>query len=156
MAVSRKTTDEVVEQLIRWQRKHRLQDGQMEELLRWLQKAKDNQSFITSLVAIHDAYKQRRDHVKLPLKCKAELSATTPTTVVESPILAFERWLLRWVEDHNRKLTQDEYSIAYSAFIAAHPGEGPQSHVMAASSRRRNLHATIIDKGIKEDVETRM
>lgn len=51
----------------------------------------------------------------------------------ESPILAFEAWLLRWVQDNGRRLTQTEYGIAYAAFIAAHPGEGPQAHVMSTA-----------------------
>lgn len=57
-------------------------------------------------------------------------ASTAP--VVESPILAFQTWLERWVVDNGRKLTQDEYGIAYAAFIAAHPGEGPKAQVMAA------------------------
>lgn len=64
-----------------------------------------------------------------------EHAAALVSTVAlaESPILAFESWLLRWVADNGRKLTQTEYGIAYAAFIAAHPGEGPKSHVMATS-----------------------
>jgi len=66
-----------------------------------------------------------------------ESRATAPTETsarcgeCESPILAFEAWLLRWVQDNGRRLTQTEYGIAYAAFIAAHPGEGPQAHVMS-------------------------
>lgn len=37
----------------------------------------------------------------------------------ESPILSFEQWELQW-----------------AAFIAAHPGQGPQSHVMDVSPER--------------------
>lgn len=55
---------------------------------------------------------------------------TTPTAGGESPIFAFDKWLMRWVADNGRKLTQTEYGIAYAAFIAAHPGEGPKAHVM--------------------------
>lgn len=50
----------------------------------------------------------------------------------DSPILAFDAWLTRYVADNGRKLTQTEYGIAYAAFIAAHPSEGPQSHVMVS------------------------
>jgi hypothetical protein len=61
--------------------------------------------------------------------------ATQPATgPSESPILAFHTWLERWVADNGRKLNQDEYGIAYAAFIAAHPGEGPKAHTMNASS----------------------
>lgn len=61
-------------------------------------------------------------------------SATPPATAAESPILAYERWLLCWVADNGRKLTQTEAGIAYAAFIAAHPGEGPRSHTMSATA----------------------
>lgn len=71
-------------------------------------------------------------------------NTTTPSTATESPILAFQRWLLRWVEDNNRKLTQTEYGIAYAAFIAAHPGEGPQSHVMGATAVVESMAADIV------------
>jgi hypothetical protein len=60
-----------------------------------------------------------------------------PTTGGESPILVFESWLLRWVADNGRKLTQTEYGIAYAAFIAAHPGEGPKAHVMSTAGGER-------------------
>lgn len=50
-----------------------------------------------------------------------------------SPITAFEKWALRWTKDNGRKFTQTEYGIAYSAFIAAHPGEGPKSNTMSVS-----------------------
>lgn len=52
----------------------------------------------------------------------------------ESPILAFDKWLMRYVADHG-KLTQQEYGIAYAAFIAAHPGEGPLARTMNAALR---------------------
>lgn len=64
---------------------------------------------------------------------RADIATPASTApVVESPILAFQTWLERWVVDNGRKLTQDEYGIAYAAFIAAHPGEGPKAQVMAA------------------------
>lgn len=50
----------------------------------------------------------------------------------ESPILAFDKWLIRYVADCG-KLSQKEYGIAYAAFIAAHPGEGPLTRTMNAA-----------------------
>jgi hypothetical protein len=44
-----------------------------------------------------------------------------------SPILSFQEWALGWCNDSGRKLSQTEYGIAYAAFIAAHPGQGPAS-----------------------------
>lgn len=52
--------------------------------------------------------------------------------VTASPILAFVQWLNHYVKDIGHKLSQTEYGIAYAAFIAAHPGEGPRSHTMSA------------------------
>lgn len=43
-----------------------------------------------------------------------------------SPTLAFDAWLMRYVRDMGQ-LNEREYSIANSAFIAAHPGTGPIS-----------------------------
>lgn len=61
----------------------------------------------------------------------------------ESPILAFEEWLLRYVEDCG-KLSQREYGIAYAAFIAAHPGSGPLARVMSAPD------AITVVRGVEE------
>lgn len=72
--------------------------------------------------------------LRIALDLAAPASTVAPveqSDVTGSPILAFEAWLLRWVADNGRKLTQDEYGIAYAAFIAAHPGEGPKAHVMS-------------------------
>ena len=63
----------------------------------------------------------------------SRLQQPPAAAITESPILAFDAWLLRWVKDNGRKLTLTEYGIAYTAFIAAHPGEGPHSHTMGAS-----------------------
>jgi len=50
-----------------------------------------------------------------------------PDPFDESPVMAFNNWVVEFAKTY-RKLTQDEYSIAYQAFIAAHPGKGPFSY----------------------------
>lgn len=59
----------------------------------------------------------------IAIACYLELSES-------SPILGFEGWVTQYVKGF-RLLTPDEYGIAYAAFIAAHPGKGSNSHVMA-------------------------
>ena len=59
MAASARTVAEVVEQLVRWQRKHGLRDDQMDELLRWIQKPVGSRSFSQTVRALAMAYKAR-------------------------------------------------------------------------------------------------
>lgn len=73
---------------------------------------------------------------------------TTPTAGGESPILAFESWLLRWVADNGRKLTQTEYGIVYAAFIAAHPGDGPKAHVMSPAGGERCAEREFLEASV--------
>jgi len=64
-------------------------------------------------------------------KCADELATLPLPPEQESPVLAFDAWLTAHVQATGKKLTQDEYFLAQAAFYAAHPGEGPQSALMA-------------------------
>lgn len=58
---------------------------------------------------------------------RATILPSTSIQSTASPVLDFEKWVLRWCEDNGRKLSITEYGIAMTAFYAAHPSEGPHS-----------------------------
>jgi len=70
-------------------------------------------------------------HAPIPVVDPGFAPAERPERPPESPILAFQAWAERRVPMIGRAFTHDEYTLAQAAFIAAHPGEGPRSDVMA-------------------------
>jgi uncharacterized membrane-anchored protein YjiN (DUF445 family) len=56
MAASNETVKQVVEQIRRWQKKHRLMDGEVDELFRWIKKVEGNQSFNETIQRIRKEY----------------------------------------------------------------------------------------------------
>jgi hypothetical protein len=66
---------------------------------------------------------------------EAEGLAPEAVTRTENPTAAFHAWAERYVKMIGRRLSQDEFALAQAAFIAAHPGEGTHSSLMAVAGR---------------------